>query len=609
MHVLVINCGSSSIKAEVVDADTGAAAAGLLAERVGTDGVEVTGTVAIPALPAGADHAAVLAAVLPALLAAAPGVGAVGHRVVHGGGRFTEPTHIDDDVVAGIEAVSPLAPLHNPPNLAGIRAARAILPDLPHVAVFDTAFHATLPRRARHYALPAELADRHGVRRYGFHGTSHAYVARRAAAWLGEDPRALRIITCHLGNGASVCAVEYGRSVETSMGMTPLEGLVMGTRSGDLDPGALLALMRAEGLDVDAADRLLNKQSGLLGLSGVSHDLRDIEARAAEGDERCRLAIQVYAHRVRRYIGAYAAVMGGVDAIVFTAGIGENSALMRDRIAQRMEWLGAHLDPDANRALRLTDDAPVAALSAAHSRVRLLAVRTDEQHEIARQAAAVVGTGSAAPAPAAAETPTIPIAISARHVHLTQEAVEALFGPGHTLTPRNPLSQPGQFACEETLTVHGPKRSIERVRVLGPVRPACQVEVSRTDEFFLGIDAPVRMSGNVANSPGCVLEGPAGRLTLEEGLICAWRHIHMTPADAELFGVAHGDVVEVAVDSAGRDLVFGDVVVRVKDSYALEMHVDTDEANAAELQDLQPGMLVPTQGRARVLRRQRGISG
>ncbi len=596
MDVLVINCGSSSVKLDVLDADTGARRWTAEAERVGTEGCTLTQGDAATAAP-GADHATAIGRLLADLDTERLGV--VGHRVVHGGERFSAPVVIDAEVVAAIEALVPLAPLHNPANLMGIQAAMAALPGLPHVAVFDTAFHATLPRRARTYALPQALAQAHGLRRYGFHGTSHQWVARRAAAWLDADLRDLRIITCHLGNGASVTAIENGCSVETSMGLTPVEGLVMGTRVGDVDPGALLALMRAEGLDADGLDRLLNRESGLKGLSGLSHDLRDLEAQAAEGHDGSRLAIQVFAHRVRKYIGAYAAVLGGVDAIVFTAGIGEHSSQMRHRIAQRLDFLGARLDEDLNRDAAVSATAPVCEISAPRSRTRLLVVQTDEAHAIADACAATVRARAAEAAPL-----TIPIAVSARHIHLTPEAVEALFGPGHTLTPLKPLSQPGQFACAEVLEVVGPKRSIEKVRVLGPTRSKCQVEVSRTDEFHLGLDAPVRQSGHVAHSPGVTLRGPAGSLTLTEGVICAWRHIHMTPADAERFGVGDRDLVSVAVDSEGRDLVFGDVMVRVSPKYALEMHIDTDEANAAEIprQGL-PGLLVETAAQARIVSR------
>jgi acetate kinase len=603
MRVLVVNSGSSSLKVDVVEETSGARAAARV-ERIGrTDCTLRLGEGPREALEA-ADHAAALQAVLPHLLAgeAGGGLAAVGHRVVHGGERFRDPVWIDDAVEAAIEALSTLAPLHNPPALAGIRVARRLLPGLPQAAVFDTAFHATLPPRARTYALPVELADQHGIRRYGFHGTSHAWVAARAARHLGEDLRDLRLLTCHLGNGASVAAVEHGRCVETSMGMTPLEGLVMGTRSGDIDPGVLLSLMREEHLDADALDVLLNQRSGLAGLSGVGRDMRDIEERAAAGDARCRLALQVFCHRLHKYIGAYAAVMGGVDAIVFTGGIGENSALVRHRATQRLAFLGSRLDEDRNRAARVDADEPVAVISRDHSRVRLLVVQSDEALAVARATSTLLRE-----ADRVAQEPRIPVAISARHVHLTDAAVERLFGTDHRLTPRQPLSQPGQFACEETVTLVGPRRSIEGVGVVGPTRPRCQVELSRTDEFQLGVDAPVRCSGDLAGTPGIVLEGPAGRIALDDGVICAQRHIHMTPEDAERFGVEHKDIVEVALDTEGRDLVFADVVVRVKPSYRLEMHLDTDEGNAAELgRRGASGVLVETDQIVQLRRRRAG---
>ena len=597
MYVLVINCGSSSVKCDVINIDTNEKVGAAKVERVGTPDCQGYGTDGVAHPMPNADHAAALATVVPTL-AAQYSIHAVGHRVVHGGSIFNGPTLIDGEVLEQLESLSGLAPLHNPANIVGIYSAREVLPNLPHVAVFDTAFHATLPRRAQAYALPMDLMRKHGIRRYGFHGPSHQWVAQRAADWLEEDIRNLRIITCHLGNGASVCAVEYGRSVETSMGMTPLEGLVMGTRSGDVDAGVLIDLMRAESLDANGLDELLNRHSGLAGLSGVGHDLRDIEERAAGGDESCRLAIQVFAHRLRKYIGAYAAVMGGVDAIVFTGGIGENSALIRHRVAQRLDFLGARLDEERNREAAVDADCPVYDIARPHSRHALLVIQTDEASAIA------VATAKLARGHHEVDGQLkIPIAISARHIHLTDDAVETLFGPGHTLTPAKALSQPGQYACEERLTIIGPKRSIQGVRVLGPTRSKCQVEIARTDEFFIGIDAPVRNSGDLANTPGITLEGPHGRLTLAEGLICARRHIHMTPDDAEAFGVKDRDVVEVAVDSEGRDLVFGDVLIRVKSTYALEMHVDTDEANAAEIRSGSVGVLSATAATARLRKR------
>ncbi len=567
MRVLVINCGSSSVKYKVLDTVSGEERSGATVERIGEERT----------------HADALASIFEEVVNL--GIEAVGHRVVHGGDAFHDATLIDDEVEAAIEDCVSLAPLHNPANLAGIRAARETLPDVPHVAVFDTAFHARMPRRAKTYAIDTEVAAERGLRRYGFHGTSHAYVAQLAAGHLGRELSDLRVVSLHLGNGASACAIEFGSSVETSMGMTPLEGLVMGTRCGDLDPGVVLQLVRE--LGADTTDELLNRRSGLAGISGLGNDLRDIQRQAEAGNDRARLAITVFAHRCRKYIGAYAAVMGGLDAIVLTGGIGENSAEMRRRILQRLDFLGVRLDDDANADAKVSRAQPVADISESHARVRALVVATNEELSIARQTANVVRGGQKVKQPG-----PIPIAISARHVHLDRNAMDILFGEGSELTPYKPLSQPGQFASEQRVTLVGPRGRIEGVRVLGPLRPACQVEVSRTDEFKLGVDAPIRRSGQVAGSAPITLEGPEGTLHLEEGLICAWRHIHMTTADAKAYGVEDGDMVEVTISGGPRDLTFGDVLVRVKDSYALEMHIDTDEANAAELSPGAAGELI-----------------
>jgi acetate kinase len=596
--VLILNCGSSSLKAALFDEagrrlltldidDLG----GRPRLRVGAE----TRAVTIAGATAAADLALDELATRGAL---AGSLAAVGHRVVHGGERFSGPVLVDDAVEVAIEALGPLAPLHNPAALAGIRAARKRFGGVPHVAVFDTGFHSTLPRRAREYALPRELTARLGIRRYGFHGTSHASVAEATATWLGTELATLRLVTCHLGAGASVTAVEYGRSVETSMGMTPLEGLVMATRPGDVDPGVILSLLRS-GLGVDELDRLFSHESGLLGMTGTA-DMREVERRARAGDDACRLAIQVYAHRVRKYIGAYAAVMGGVDAIVFTAGVGQHSAGMRHRIAQRLEFLGAELDEDRNRDAAVDIASRVAEISAEHSRCRLLVVATDEEAAIAAATRRVLA-GHHAVAPG----PQIPIAISARHVHLTAASVEALFGAGHRLVPERPISQPGQFAAVETVTLVGPAGRIEHVRIVGPERGVDQVEIARTDEFVLGVDAPVRESGDLAHTPGIRLEGPAGAVVLQSGVICALRHIHMAPRDAAAFGIEDGDQVDVHVRSAGRELTFGDVRARVHPSYALEMHLDTDEGNAAGLGTGTgaSGVLEAVEGNARLISR------
>ena len=584
MHILVLNAGSSSLKSAVIEAATGERLLELNADRLLDRG----------------GHRATLHPFMLELQEKIRGIelAGIGHRVVHGGPDFDGATRITDAVEQKIEALSELAPLHNPVNLAGIRLARELWPDLPHFAIFDTAFHHSLPKRAQTYALPKELIKEHGIRRYGFHGMSHKFVAGRAATFLKDDYRNLRLITCHLGNGCSVAAIEFGRSIETSMGMTPLEGLVMGTRSGDIDPGIPAYLHRRTGMDTTEIDNLLNRESGLKGLSGAGNDMRGILERSAEGDPDCQLALQVYTHRLRKYIGAYAAIMGGVDAIVFTGGIGENSSVIRHRAAQRMDFLGAIIDEDRNHTAELTTTEDVIDFSRSHSRVKLLAIRTDEQLAIARDCAKLLRKEDQVNS-----LPAIPIAISARHCHLTRATLDKLYGKGHELTVRKMLSQPGQFAAEETVTVVGPRNRIERVRILGPLRSADQVEISRTDEFFLGIDAPVRESGKVDNTPGCQLLGPAGSADIEDGVICAWRHIHMTPEDAAIVGVQDRDVVEVAVSTNDRGLTFGNVLIRVSPDYKLEMHIDTDEGNAAEIRSGDEGVLNVTTSEGTLRRR------
>ncbi|WP_129641155.1 acetate/propionate family kinase [Peristeroidobacter agariperforans] len=374
MRILALNCGSSSVKSALIDTAHDRRLQEIHSENVGSD----------------------VSAAVDELLARYRGLNAsmspeaVVHRVVHGGEKFRDPTRLDDAVLGEIEQLNHLAPLHNPPALAAIRRVMAALPGVPHFAVFDTAFHSTLPDHAREYALPLDVRQRFGIRRFGFHGINHEHVAHSVAAYLQTDVKELRIISCHLGNGASVTAIEGGRSVDTSMGMTPLEGLVMGTRAGDVDPGVLLQLRREGHLDADQLDDLLNKRSGLKGLAGTN-DMREIERRANAGDTDCVLAIAMYVHRIRKYIGAYAAGMGGADAIAFTAGVGEHNALIRRRCTERLEFMGAVLDVWSNDALKLTGAEPIASFNVKGSRVQLLAVRADEELSMARATAAALG--------------------------------------------------------------------------------------------------------------------------------------------------------------------------------------------------------------------------
>jgi acetate kinase len=587
--ILVLNRGSASLKWSVFDTSHSETPTRGLVERIG-----IAGTRLVQRGPRGeltrelptAGHAEALAAMLDALvdrsagaIVALPAISVVGHRVVHGGEKFTGAVLVDDDVLVQLDALAPLAPLHNPLNVECIREARRIWPDVPHVAVFDTGFHASLPRHAFLYGLPYECYARKGIRRFGFHGCSHGHALLATAQFLNRRPRELKMISCHLGNGASLCAIDHGRSVDTTMGFTPLEGLLMGTRCGDLDPGILLHLECHESMTPAQIHDVLNHRSGLLGLSGISSDMREIETAANAGNHQALLAFKVFCYRVRKAIGAYIAALGGIDVLVFTAGIGEGSVGVRAAALQGLECMGIYLDEPANRN---ANGRGIARISTASSPVTVLVVPTDEERMIAREVLRSLSRDYLLRASEACRTRPIPIEVSAHHVHLSQEHVEALFGAGYQLSPRCLLSQPGQFACREQVSVIGPKGRIDRVRVLGPARESTQVEVSMTEQFVLGIHPPVRESGDLDGSPGCILEGPAGSVALEQGVICALRHIHMTPADALRYGVRDKSTVRVRV-GGDREMVFGDVRVRVDPGFALAMHIDTDEANAAHL--------------------------
>ena len=396
MNVLVINCGSSSLKYQLIDSQTEAVLAKGLCERIGIDGrlvyqkAGLDKEVTEAAMPT---HKQAIQLVLDALvnpntgaIADLSAIDAVGHRVVHGGEKFATSTVLTEEVINVIEECNDLAPLHNPANLIGIRACQELMPNVPMVAVFDTAFHQTMPDVAYMYGLPYEYYEKYSVRRYGFHGTSHSYVSKRAAEILGKDATELKTIVCHLGNGASICAVNGGKSVDTSMGLTPLEGLIMGTRSGDVDPSILDFIAQKENLTLSEVMNVLNKKSGVEGVSGVSSDFRDLAAAAAEGNKRAALAIDAFAYRVVKYIGAYAAAMNGVDVICFTAGLGENDAATRAKIMANLGYLGITVDEEANNGARGKE----AVISTADSKVTVLAIPTNEELAICRETVALV---------------------------------------------------------------------------------------------------------------------------------------------------------------------------------------------------------------------------
>lgn len=391
MKILVINAGSSSLKYQLIDMDSRAVLAKGLCERIGIDGSRLNHT------PAGGEkvviespmpsHADAIKLVINALVDEKHGVinsmseiGAVGHRVVHGGEKFSGSVVIDEAVKEGMRECIPLAPLHNPANLIGIEACEKVMPKVPQVGVFDTAFHQTMPEEAFLYGIPYEYYEKYKIRRYGFHGTSHNYVSGKAAEMLGKPIEQLKIITCHLGNGSSVAAVKNGKVIDTTMGLTPLAGILMGTRSGDLDPAIVTFLMEKENLDIDGINEVLNKKSGVFGVSGVSSDFRDLDAASKEGNKRAQAALKMFSYGIKKYIGAYCAAMGGTDAVVFTAGVGENDGAMRAAIVDGLEFLGIKIDAEKNKLRGEAID-----ISAEGALVRTLVIPTDEEMMIATE--------------------------------------------------------------------------------------------------------------------------------------------------------------------------------------------------------------------------------
>jgi len=390
MKILVLNCGSSSIKYALYDMDDRSVMTSGGAERVGLDGAFVKVKMAngekkqiMHDIPEHTEGVKFIFSLLTdpeiGVIKDLKEIDAVGHRMVHGGEKFNKSVVLDDEVLKVFEECSDLAPLHNPANLKGVKAVSELMPGLPQVGVFDTAFHQTMPKKAYMYAIPYELYEKYAIRRYGFHGTSHRYVSKRVCDYLGVKPEDKKVITCHIGNGGSVAAVDCGKCVDTSMGLTPLEGVMMGTRSGDIDGGAVAFIQKKLGLDADGISNLLNKKSGVLGITGISSDMREIDAASDNGDEKARLALEMYNYRIKKYVGAYAAAMGGADIIVFTAGVGENQANMRESVCENMEWMGVKLDVEKNNAIHGEE----AVISAPDSKVTVVVIPTDEELMIA----------------------------------------------------------------------------------------------------------------------------------------------------------------------------------------------------------------------------------
>lgn len=595
IKILVINCGSSSLKYTLFDTSDPEKEIRGKVDRIGHDEMDhilKTGKGEIKKKLPGGTHTEAFNAMMEALTTEQGGfikspdeIIAIGHRVVHGGTKFQNSVIINEEVIQEIEKLSELAPLHNPINVIGIKEAMRVFPSGQHVAVFDTNFHQTLPSYAYLYGLPYEFYKENHIQRYGFHGISHLYVSLKSSEFLKLPFNELEIISCHLGNGASMCAVDHGRSIDTTMGLTPVEGLIMGTRCGDIDPGVIVYLMRHLHLGPDELDTLINRKSGLKGLSGISNDMREIEQAASEGNHRALLAFKTFCYHIRKYIGAYVAAMQGLDVVIFTGGIGQGSPGVRSLACQGLDCMGIEIDEDKNNNAdglkEITD------ISKEGSKVRVLVVPTNEERMIAREIIRTLELCPLSNMISKQKKIPIPIEVSAHYVHLCQEHVEALFGQGHELTPEVELSQPGQFACREKVNLVGPKGRVEGVRVLGPARRETQVEIAMTEQFKLGIHPPIRESGDLENTPGITIEGTKGTVTIDKGVICALRHIHMSPEDALRMGLKDKYKVKVRVEGE-RELVFGDCLVRVNPNYKLTMHLDTDEGNAA---DIKKGMI------------------
>ena len=596
-RILVINCGSSSLKFSFFDTVYPSNNAEGVVERIGEkNGRLETSTASgknkIELGPV--DHEDAFEAVMDFMtgefISDMNELTGVGHRVVHGGSRYSSPVVINEDVLETIEELCSLAPLHNPLNLLAIRKSMALMPDVPQVAVFDTGFHQKMPKHAYLYGIPYRYYEEDDIRRFGFHGISHNFLALRAASHLQVGYRDLKIISCHLGNGASICAIDHGRSIDTSMGLTPLEGLVMGTRCGDIDPGALLHILRRDGMSPDELDMMLNKESGVKGLSELTNDFRELEDAAGAGNRMALMALHVYCYRIRKYIGAYIAALGGVDVLVFAGGVGEYSPWVRGLACQGLEQIGISIDDIKSRSI-LRGEGKLVDISGEDSRVRILVIPTDEERMIARETIRTLGYHSKGEMIRSLEDKNTPIRVSVPHIHLCRADAEALFGKGSELTRIRALSQPYLYVAKETVDIEGPRGSMRDINVYGPYREQSQVEISHEDETILGLKVPIRRSGDVKGSPGVLLRGPAGSCRLSCGVIRFHRHIHMTPGDALTFSLKNGDRVMVKIEG-DRGLIFDNVLVRVDPDFELCMHIDIDEAKAADITTESTGELL-----------------
>lgn len=520
---------------------------------------------------------------------------AIAHKVPHGGDKYGSASVIDDEVLADVAAFAKFSPEGNPASLEIIKVAMSLLPKVPNVAVFDTGFHQNMASQSFLYAIPYDLYTKAGIRRYGAHGITHNYVSLRTAAAMKRNFGEMRIVSCFLDETGSLCAVDHGRAIDISAGFGPIDGLMSSWSPGSIDISVIFHLLKTMNLSTDEVEDILVRRGGLAGISASTRSFQELEDAAGAGNPLALLAIHHYCRQLRKQIGAFIAALGGADTLVFTGEIAERSDWVRGLSTQGLSFAGIEVNNILNKTASPTPGS-VIDVSDEHSTVKVLIVPNDEARMIARETIRVLGYENVSEMLRSRKDSDIPIELSAHHVHLSQSDVERLFGPGHELTFRAPLSQPGQYSCEETVNLVGRKGRAERVRVLGPARSKSQVEIAMTEEFKLGIKAPIRASGDISGTPGISLEGPNGSLDLSEGVICSLRHVHMSPEDALSFGVKDRDVVMVKVQGE-RTLIFGDVLIRVDPDFRLAMHIDTDEANAANIKTGMVGQLISIQDR------------
>ncbi|MCI4625386.1 MAG: acetate/propionate family kinase [Candidatus Magnetoovum sp. WYHC-5] len=567
VKVLVVNAGSSSLKYSLFDIPKKGALVEGLIEKIGSD----EAIHKIKTLSGSYEEAVKVKNIKEAFyslesILTNPKTGCIhlfdeikitAHRVVHGGNNFSSSVVINPAVIEAIKECIPLAPLHNPHNLAGIEMMVKRLPNAVHVAAFDTAYHQSMPEKAFLYGLPVNLYKTKQIRRYGFHGTNHNFVCLQAASFLKKSFGELKLISCHLGNGTSICATEKGRCVDTSMGMTPLAGLIMGTRCGDIDPGIIPYLMETNGYTAAEVDRILNKESGLKGLSGFSNDMREIIESAENGNMDAEMAITIFCYRVKKYIGAYIAALGYIDALIFTGGIGEHSQEIRGRICQGLDTFGITIDDGLNKTTRARRGEPQN-IAAVNEKTAILVIAADEERMIAREALHAIKRKGTPSLQAVYKKTAIPVTIMPLLVTFTEEDFKILFGAHRHLTLRQPILHTEYFLCEETVNIVGPAGTVKHVHIAGPFTAVSQFVLTKDHEFTLGIEAPTREFLDVSDAPGITpgitVEGLTGSRHFERGLMLMKRHIVMSPEYALMLSLKDRDVVRVRFSATNQDL-------------------------------------------------------